>query len=345
MGQDKLPSGLIELKGGKYSPLQGNRQAAVYGTHFAMGLLKRGFPAEQVIVPSYTYTGMQIQFGATIILKPSFPVYWTVSKLLDMADANERRLAVAYIQKANSWINHLSSLPPSQPIPLIEMNLDTSAYFIKTLTNEVCQRGFGLFSNRNGDISQGIEHWGRALNLLFMDRDVRPHVAFPLAIRSPNTSNDEKEYMIIYKDLCTEGYRIGAPDRTKERELFDSFREEYRRIVKRIHAAGVIHCDLYLSNVMWRMRTNSSGQVVDIVIIDWDCAHCLMEGKFYPKVGKALRSHKPTRGAEFGTSFDDRYVEVLYREYIDSESEYWRDLASGIKSDVDTAFCLLFDQT
>ena len=344
MGQNKLPSGLIELKGGKYSPLQGNRQAAVYGTHFAMGLLKRGFPAEQVIVPSYTYTGMQIQFGVTIILEPSFPVYWTTSKLLDMADANERRLAVAYIKKANSWINYLSSLPHSQPIPLIGMSLNTSAYFIKTLTDDVCKRGFELFSDRNSDMSQGIEHWGRVLNLLFKDHDVRPHVAFPLAIRSPNTSNDENEYMIIFKDLCAEGYQIGCPDRVIEQELFNSFREEYRRIVKKIHGAGVIHCDLYLSNVMWRLSLPSSGKMVDIIIIDWDCAHCLMEGKFNPKVQEAFKTHKPNRGAEFGTSFDDRYVEVLYREYIDSEREYWGDLASGIKSRVDTAFYHLFDQ-
>ena len=150
--------------------------------------------------------------------------------------------------------------------------------------------------------------------------------------------------MIIYKDLCAEGYQIGCPDRVKERELFDSFREEYRRIVKKIHEAGVIHCDLYLSNVMWRMSLPSSGKVVDIIIIDWDCAHCLMEGKFNRRVQEALQTHKPNRGAEFGTSFDDRYVEVLYREYIDSESEYWGDLASGIKSRVDTAFHHLFDQ-
>lgn len=342
MGQEELPCGLIELKGGsKYSPLQGNRQAAVYGSHLAMGLLKRGIPTEQVIVPSYTYTGMQIQFGVTIVLEPSFPVYWTISKLLDMADAAERRLAVAYIHKANSWINYLGSLSPSWPIPLDGMYLNPSAYFIKTLTDAVCERGFGLFSNRNNDISQGIEHWGRVLNLLFINRDVRPHVAFPLAIRSPNTSKEEKEYMIIYKDLCAEGYQIGCPDRTLERELFDSYRDEFRRIVTKIHGAGVIHCDLYLSNVMWRLSTASSGKEVDIIIIDWDCAHCLMEGKFNLKVQDALQTHKPNRGAEFGTSFDDRYVEVLYREYIDTESEYWGDLASGIKPRVDTAFYYL----
>ena len=223
------------------------------------------------------------------------------------------------------------------------MQLDTSLYFIKTLTDAVCERGFYLFSGRNRDISQGIEHWGRVLNLLFMDRDVQPHVAFPLAIISPNISNDEKEYMIIYKDLCTEGYQIGCPDRVKESDLFEVFREEYRRVVQMIHRAGVIHCDLYLSNVMWSLRsTTATQQMVDIVIIDWDCAHCVVEGAFYPKVREALQSHKPNRGAEFGTSFDDRYVGVLYREYIDSESDYWADLASGVKSKVDTAFYYLF---
>ena len=344
MGANNIPSGLIELKGGDHSLLQGNRQAAVYGSHLAMGFLKRGFPIEQVIVPLYTYTGMQIQFGATIVLKPSFPVYWTISKLLDVSDANDRRLAVAYIQKANSWVEHLDSLTLfyQSSIPLNNMELDKSAYYIKTLTDDVCKRGFELFSYQKSGISQGIEHWGRVLNLLFQDRDVRPHVAFPFAIRSPNTSNNENEYMIIYKNLCVEGYKIGCPDRSNESDLFDIFREAYCRVVKMIHKAGVLHCDLYLSNVMWRKRSASSGDVVDVVIIDWDCAHCLIEGNFHPKILEALKNHEPNRNAKFDTSFDDRYVEVLNRKYIDSESKYWADLASDIKPLVDTAFYHLF---
>ena len=339
---------MIELERGKYSPLQGNRQAAVYGTHFAMGLLNRGVDRERVIVPSFTYTGMQIQFGATIVLEPSFPVYWTTSKVLDMGDSHERRLAVAYIQKANSWIEQLGSFPrSSNPIKIVAMKLDTSAYHMKTLTDAVCSRSFQLFSNRNGDISQGLEHWGRVLNLLFIDDEVRPHVAFPLAIRSPNISNDEKEYIIIYKDLCAEGYRIGCPDRVSEPELFDSFREEYRRIIKLVHRAGVIHCDLYLSNVMWKKSksTTLGDNMIDVVIIDWDCAHCLIEGRFHPKVLEALQDHKPTRDAEFGTAFDDRYVEVLYREYDVSDSDYWKDLSSENKARIDDAFYALFRST
>jgi hypothetical protein len=56
------------------------------------------------------------------------------------------------------------------------------------------------------DISQGIEHWGRVLSMLIEDINVLPHVAFPLAIRTPNTCRGN--YMMIYKDLCRENYRI-----------------------------------------------------------------------------------------------------------------------------------------
>lgn len=55
--------GLVDLKGGKYSPSHGNRQSAMYGSHIAINLLNRGVPREQVIVSSCTFTGTLIQFG------------------------------------------------------------------------------------------------------------------------------------------------------------------------------------------------------------------------------------------------------------------------------------------
>ena len=342
VGDSKI-YGSIELKGGEFSPLQGNRQSAVYGSHFAMSLLKRGVSRERVIVPSYTYTGMQIQFGATLVLEPSLPVFWSTSKVLDMGDANERLLAVAYIRKAISWVDELSSFTALKAIPLVNMRFDSSLYHIKKITDLVARRGFQLFSvSLNFDISQGIEHWGRVLNLLYADPQIRPHVAFPLAIRSPNTSDGEREYIIIYNNLKREGYCTGCPDRMKDNELFEAFVKELRRIVDLVHLAGVIHCDLYLSNVMW--RKNDADERVDIVIIDWDCAHCLIEGKFYPKILQALKDHIPTRTAQFGITFDLRYLDVLGMEYDESDSESWTDLASGVKEKIDNAFFGLFCQ-
>jgi hypothetical protein len=47
---------------------------------------------------------------------------------------------------------------------------------------------------------------------------------------------------------------------------------------------------------MWK-ENNSE---VAIIIIDWDCAHCLIEGRFYPKVVEALEEHIRTHTADFG---------------------------------------------
>ena len=334
--------GFIELKGGLQSPLEGMRQSAMYGTHFAIGLLNCGVHRKKVIVPSCMYNGMLMQFGATILLEPSFPVFWTTSKVLDMADNNEQRLALAYICKANSWVEQLISFVDQGPHRNFQMELCLTDYHIKVLTREVADRGFSLFSDWDtDDLSKGIEHMGRALNALFVKPEVRPHVVFPLAIRAPVDLNDN--YIIIYEDLRKEGYRIGCPDRTEDSDLFVTFRLEFRRIMGLVHAAGVIHCDLYLSNVMWR-KNEDNGNLVDIVIIDWDCAHCLTERKFCRKIEDALERHEPTCKAVFGATFDNKYINVLFKDFVEADKKLWTDLATNEKSIIDRAFYALFDQ-
>ena len=123
--------------------------------------------------------------------------------------------------------------------------------------------------------------------------------------------------------------------------MYAKYRDQFIRIMKLVHDAGVLHCDLYLSNVMWRVN---DSDYIDIVISDWDCAHCLIEGRFYPKVLKAQASHKPTRSAVFGRAFDKRYIVVLSIELCESDWEMRIDLASGEKEKVDGAFFDLFNQ-
>ena len=117
---------------------------AMHGNLLAIGLLNRGIPREKIIVPSYSYNIMLIQFGATIVLVPSFPVFWTISKVFDMPDASHRRLAAAYARKANSWTEKLVLFNVSLPIEAVtDMKLDESACRIKIITNSLAKRGFG----------------------------------------------------------------------------------------------------------------------------------------------------------------------------------------------------------
>jgi Phosphotransferase enzyme family len=259
-----------------------------------------------------------------------------------MSDSSERRLAIAYVRKANTWIDklHCGIFNTSEKYITV-MQLDESSYHIKRITDVVSKRGFQLFSEEGDtDISRGIEHWGRVLNILFANPKIRPHVAFPLAIPSPNRDEKETDYTIIYKDFCGEGYRIGCPNRMNQTVLYDVFRNELRRVMALVHDAGVIHCDLYLSNVMWK-ENNSE---VAIIIIDWACAHCLVEGRFYPKAVEALVEHGPTRTADFGRKFDERYIDALLGKLDQTDNKHWIDLASDDKKLIDDAYYDLFSQ-
>lgn len=107
---------------------------------------------------------------------------------------------------------------------------------------------------------------GQSTEYSFADPKFRPHIAFPLAIRSLIRDENETEHTIIFKDFCKEGYRIGCRNRINQTVLYDLFRNELRRVVALVQDAGVIHCDLYLSNVMW--KANNYNSEVAIIIID-----------------------------------------------------------------------------
>lgn len=89
-----------------------------------------------------------------------------------MTDNNEQRLALAYICKANSWVEQLISFVGQGPRENFQMELCLRDYHIKVLTHEVPDRGFSLFSDRDTDaLNQGIEHM--ALNALFVRPEIR----------------------------------------------------------------------------------------------------------------------------------------------------------------------------
>lgn len=153
-------------------------------------------------------------------------------------------------------------------------------------------------------------------------------LVFALSVRSPSSDSvaeDSKCYWLVYEDLAAEGFKIGTPDRVA---------------VTHIHEAGVIHCDLYPSNIMW--RADAEGESVEIRIIDWDNAHCDDEQVFNDKCKAALTEHKPTRSATFGVEHDWKYLNVFDSAINAGEEKWWRDLASDDKKTIDTAFYALF---
>ena len=298
---------------------------------------------------------MVIVFGAVIILDASFPTYIPLN-VLDLSNVNESQVASAYLMKACSHCEQMCRvLPDLKKASIVEipMRLNLDSYYVKKYNNSVFERGLGLFDD---DFSVGLHHMMDVFNKLYAFEDSRHVVEFPLPVRTAESeSNDFQQ--IIYRDLCKLGYTCGVPNRIANLSLFETYKNDLIAAVAAIHKAGVLHCDLYISNVMWKLSvplseslnestnqddssiesisisdvtiespdTSNNKYIVDIKIIDWDASHCLKEGNFAPNVHTALvnylRNHSISIEPKFGIEWDLMYLNVLNSE-VSNELAY-----------------------
>jgi hypothetical protein len=336
----------LENKGVESSPLSALSQSAVTATNFAMKLLKQGLPRAECIIPVIACTGLFMSFGAVVILEPSFPTFIPTSKHLDLSDSKERNIASAFLAKCSTHCERVFGLmsaldknPPLSP-PLLALSLER--HFVKNITPSVYEAGLGLFAPNGhdpSDINAGIAHMTEALNLIFMSPAARGFAEYPLAIRTPDTVS-MSFWQIVYRDLTQSGYRIGAPNRLHEEELFQTYLKALKYAIRCIHKAGVIHVDLYLSNVMWLVQEDGS---IDIKIIDWDAAHCLDEGRFVPTIELALEKYLGRGNVMFGRRHDQLYLSALSLSR-DQFHDEWTGLASNDKAAVNQSYRYLLSE-
>jgi serine/threonine protein kinase len=148
---------------------------------------------------------------------------------------------------------------------------------------------------------------------------------------------------LVFHDWTKHDFRIGCPHRSEQSGLFYKFKAELYRVVGLMHSAGVLHCDLYFSNIMWREHKGR----VEIKLIDFDCSHLLSEGDFVPRAREAIKEHfshkcfRPAgefRNAEFHEEYDLKFVSIVELALNEENAEHWEDLASGVKTRIDPAF-------
>jgi hypothetical protein len=275
--------GIWEVKGGEAAPLAGWLEAFASASRVACNLVAKGVPIADVIVPTNVYTGGSVQFGATIVLEPFFPVLVPVSGAIDLATFDGCVLARAHLEKAKKQADELGKKARGKVEPPSAMALSLTHYHIKVLDEPTLARGLDLF----GTLERGLRHMICALNLLYASEDARPYVVFPLALRTPNKGDDRAPFALVFPNLANEGYKIGYPP--AEVIAPREFIEQLRTVAVCIGKAGVVHGDLYPSNIMWK-RSHDGGEVL-IKIIDWDAAHFLCERDFVEEAKKRLKSN------------------------------------------------------
>jgi len=255
------PSLILEVKGANGCVLEAVSQAAVTSSNMQIGLLNRGVPIEHCILPVIASNGLVMIFGVSFILSPSFPTYVPISKQLDLSDPYERRVAAAYLEKAilKSKLlgDHIPREPPAEQTRVIQ--IDLSLYHSKILDEKVLGRGLGLFDGTEDvfRVQPGIIHMVEALNKIYACEESRIYAEYSLSIRTPDKGIDKngcRFYELFYRDLSSLGFKTGAPNRIAEPKIFEIYREEVQKAANPIYKAGVLHCDLYLSNIMYKVE-------------------------------------------------------------------------------------------
>ena len=341
---------VMENKGAEGSILAAIVEAASTGTNFAMGLFTKGFEASHVVIPIIATTGLCMVFGAVVLLDHSFPTYIPLSKRLDVSDPYESKVAAAFLVKSQSHCQLLCDMSTNltaRSTEGVKMVLDGSKYFIKSISDLTYQRGLGLFDANNNfhDIQSGVIHMVKVLNKLYANPATRDIPEYPLSIRTPDKCArvHDEHYSLIYRDLKNLGYKAGCPNRVTNSIIFGKFVDRFKEIVHALyHDAGVIHGDLYASNIMWKC----TDDIMYIKIVDWDGAHCKEELDFSTAARKSLEEYFKFSSTPvlFDENHDLLFVRV-FDEAITSENEHqWLSMASAEKAVIDAAFYSLFKE-
>jgi len=320
MDVQMIPRGIIEAKSGCYTPSEAIRQAVAEGSNVALEQLRRGVALDDVVVPIVGTNGYLMQFGAVFLLKPSFPVFVMVSHVLDLTNdfmlhEAARLLCCIRIMTSKQLIVGTPFMAQEQ------MMLDVGCYHCKKLS---------AFFSSTGNIQTSLFHLFRVFSVLHADLDCRLIVGFPISVREYEDNNVET--CLIFPKLSD--YFIGLPSSPLQRK---SFVKKLEAAISNFHRVGVVHLDLYLSNIMWRI--DSENEVV-IKVIDWDSAHFLSE-RLPDDVEKRLSGRRTnlckalytlTESELTSTRFDTSLLAVL-KESVDDVALQVRD-----KESLDAAF-------
>jgi len=138
-----------------------------------------------------------------------------------------------------------------------------------------------FFCVYDDDLKKSVGHMLLVLQRVMSVPAAREYVVAPITIRTWDTLARRGGDAFVFRNLV--GFRIGLPaDEAQRGRYLDAL----RRAVDAIHDAGVVHLDLYPSNVMWK---EDEGGSVDVKIVDWDAAHFLNEA-LTPKALQRMNS-------------------------------------------------------
>ena len=246
---------------GTDAPAEGIRQGASSASNVALFQLQYGVRVDDIVIPVIGSNGYLMQFAAVVMLKPSFPMLVMLSPVLDLTDdtmllESARLLCCVKILASHPLISHRNQSEPAENIPRITtMAYSTREYHEKPITD---------FFASTGAIQTSLFHFFKVMSRLQSDPESKLYTVFPYCVRE--YIDDVQETALLFPNLSIYNYQIGLPKLRAQRV---SFLNHCKKATACFHRVGVVHLDLYLSNIMWREISDTE---VQLKVIDWDAA-------------------------------------------------------------------------
>ena len=256
-----ITTSILECKDSAAAPDAGHGEGIAEATAAAVEMARVGIPPEHIVVPVFTTTGGLAQIGAVYMLKPSLPSVCFVTPALRLSIEEEAikaaKIVVAMALHAEQVQNYVEKNKDLTPKPDVTMRCDSDVYHFKLMNDFFSCCGAGKHS-------QSILRYLHRTNPLAG----MSYACLPKAIRLRDDSFCHEDALVFDKLV---GYTIGLPADSNDRKALVA---EIEAVVQDMHQKGVIHMDLYLSNIMWKKKSNGS---FSIRLIDFDAVHTLGE--------------------------------------------------------------------
>lgn len=290
---------VAEVKHSTDAPVESLRQAAAEATNVALAQARAGVPVGRIRVPVWSSNGQLMKFGVVRMLEPAFPYLEVLTKTLDTGDVSDRQDAAWLLQVLSEWCLREEAFD-GMPLPDLVLSLSPILYFLKPLNAVLSLYTFPEL---------GLQHMFEVL-ARFHNTPAQVCVALPITVMTRVESSHRG--FIVFPHLSRDGYRLGMPTAPSQREALV---QAIQVAVRLIHAAGVVHVDLYFSNIMWKI--DAGGNML-VKIIDWDAVHAAGE----PLIDSIRQCISADRLALLGVSqapvfaepaLDSVFLEVLFK--------------------------------
>lgn len=278
---------VVEFKSSACTVYSGLSQVTKYAGAAAVGLCARGVSFRDVLVPAICTNGLSEQHVAVYLATPSLPVPVVVSPVLDLltdegtaAAHHFRHKAMAVVAEAAKRVAACEHTPVySAFIRQLHPRASSKDFQIMrcdhvTLPNTLFVKAPALTAYTiKDDFTASLTYMYHVLARVQVHERAKHLACYPVCFVK-GLINARSSSGLIFPRLTLDGFNDGGLP--TERRIVELYLDALRLAIDALHAAGVVHGDLYPSNIMWKY--DADEEAVRIVFIDWDSAFVAADG-------------------------------------------------------------------